>query len=101
MSDIIIKSAEAACSTREAPRLQLPKRLRRLMDQQKAAHWRYKQKLKKNDTTWRNDLKKRNECRSEYRTQLNIYLAQNREERKNSQLIAGANDAWDMVRKIK
>ena len=46
----------------------------------KASHWRYKQKLKRNDPTWRNDLKVRNENKSKFRAELKRYLSQNREE---------------------
>jgi len=39
--------------------------------------------------------------RIEYRRQLKAYLKQNCEERKVEQEVAGATDAWEMVRKLK
>ena len=58
-------------------------------------------KLRANDSTWEQDLKKRNEIKSEYKRQLTIYLQQNKAERKLEQELAGASDAWKMVRRLK
>ena len=71
------------------------------MNAQKAAHYKYKKKLQENDSSWEDELTKRNEARREYRQQLKIHLKRNKEERKMEQEIAGANDAWDMVRRLK
>ena len=71
------------------------------MNTQKAAHYRYKKKLQANDESWQTELNRRNEARNEYRRQLAIHLKQNKKERQIEQEIAGANDAWDMVRKLK
>ena len=71
------------------------------MNAQKAAHYRYKKKLQANDASWEEELRKRNEARNEYRRQLAIHVKQNKNERRLEQEIAGASDAWDMVRRLK
>ena len=71
------------------------------MNAQKTAHYRYKKKLQANDASWEEELRKRNEARNEYRRQLVIHVKQNKKERRLEQEIAGASDAWDMVRRLK
>jgi len=79
----------------------MPARIRKLMEKAKLSHYRYKKKLQSNDLTWGKDLNARREAQLEYKRQVASYRAQSAEESKLEQQKAGANDAWDMVRKLK